>query len=84
MATDTTPGRGGHGADPGHDVRAIRARQSHNNRCLRRSAGRAQAPGPFTAPAPAAPKARALPLRYTPTRFVLRKRMKSVSTAFVD
>jgi len=46
---------------------AVRAREPHNNRCLRRSAGRAQDPAAYAARAPAAPKAHALPLRYTPT-----------------
>jgi len=43
--------------------------EPHNNRCLHRSAPRAQAPRPYAANRPAAPRARALPLRYTPTLF---------------
>jgi len=36
-AGDTAPGRGGHGADRGHDIQAIRACERHDDRRLRRS-----------------------------------------------
>ncbi len=50
-----------HGGCPDH------AREPHNNRGLRRSGRRAWDPGAFAARARKAPKACALPLRYTPT-----------------
>jgi len=51
-----------------------RAIAAPSNRCLRRSAWRAQDRRPYTAWAPGTPKARARPLRHAPTGFVLGKR----------
>jgi ketosteroid isomerase-like protein len=54
---------------------AARAREPHNNRCLRRSASRAWDCRPYAAEAPPTPKARAPPLRHAPAGVVLTKRM---------
>jgi hypothetical protein len=58
----------------GHGLRSIFP-LSQNNRRLLRSVRHARDAADFIAFGPAAPKARALPLRYTPTRFVRGYRM---------